>query len=65
MKMQLNVKAKTIDVYYFEGKFMKSKHLNTEKISDEDINRIESMLEYFKDLKEEDVHVQSESNSSS
>ena len=60
--MQLNVKAKTIDVYYYEGKFMKSKHLNTEKISDEDINRIESMLEYFKDLKEEDVHVQSESN---
>ena len=33
-----------------------------EKISDEDMNRIESMLEYFKDLKEEDVHVQSESN---
>ena len=62
MNMQLNVKAKTIDVYYYEGKFMKSKHLNTEKISDEDINRINTMLEYFKDLKEEDVHVQSESN---
>ena len=62
MNMQLNVKAKTIDVYYYEGKFMKSKHLNTEKISHEDINRINTMLEYFKDLKEEDVHVQSESN---
>ena len=62
MNMQLNVKAKTIDVYYYEGKFMKSKHLNTEKISDEDINRMNTMLEYFKDLKEEDVHVQSESN---
>ena len=62
MNMQLNVKAKTIDVYYYEGKFMKSKHLNTEKISDEDINRINTMLEYFKDLKEEDVHLQSESN---
>ena len=42
MNMQLNVKAKTIDVYYYEGKFMKSKHLNTEKISDEDVGVISS-----------------------
>ena len=57
MNMQLNVKAKTIDVYYYEGKFMKTKHINTENISQEDKNKINTMLEYFKDLKEEDVHV--------
>ena len=59
MNMQLNVKSKTIDVYYYNSKgYMISSHLNIENISQEDKNTIETMLKYFKDLKEEDVHIQ-------
>ena len=39
--------------------------VNYENLSQEDKNRVDTMVDFFKDLKEEDVHVQSESNSSS
>ena len=41
---------------------MKSNYANYENLSQEDKNRVDTMVDFFKDLKEEDVHVQSESN---
>lgn len=65
MNLQLNIKTKTIDVYYYEGQYMKTNHINTENLSQEEKSRIETMVKYFKDLKEEDVHVQSNIGQSS
>ena len=67
MKIQLSIINDKITVHYVnEGQpYMESKYTNYEKLSQEDKNRVDTMVDFFKDLKEEDVHLQSESNSSS
>ena len=67
MKIQLSIINDKITVHYInEGQpYMESKYTNYENLSQEDKNRVDTMVDFFKDLKEEDVHLQSESNSSS
>ena len=60
MKKQLSIINDYISIHYLKDDttYMESKYTNYEKLSQEDKNRIDTMVDFFKDLKEEDVHIQ-------
>ena len=67
MKLQLSIINDKIEVHYVnEGNpYMKSKYTNYKNLSQEDKNRVDTMVDFFKDLKEEDVRIHSKTSKSS
>jgi capsule polysaccharide export protein KpsC/LpsZ len=60
MKIQLSIIKDKISVHYVDesNPYMKTNYINYENLSEEDRDKVENAVDFFKDLKEKDVHVQ-------
>lgn len=60
MKIQLSIIKDKISVHYVDENdpYMKTNYINYENLSEEDRDKVENAVDFFKSLNEGDVHVQ-------